>query len=173
MHIRVERVYDAIDRYRLRIIMKVLENRIPPPLVGLLIGLGIWGLSTVTPVILLTNTIKSVLVIGFVSLGIFFDLAGIISFRRAKTTVNPLKPNTASSLVTSGIYQVTRNPMYVGFVAFLLALASFLGSAWGLILIPVYILYIQHFQISPEERALTALFKEEFIQYKAKVRPWL
>lgn len=153
--------------------MKVLENKIPPPLVGLLIGLGIWGLSTVTPVILLTNTIKSVLVIGFIALGIFFDLAGIISFRRAKTTVNPLKPNTASSLVTSGIYQVTRNPMYVGFVAFLLAWVSFLGSAWGLILIPVYILYIQHFQIAPEERALTALFKEEFIQYKAKVRPWL
>jgi protein-S-isoprenylcysteine O-methyltransferase Ste14 len=114
-----------------------------------------------------------VLVVGFISIGIFFDLAGVISFRRAKTTVNPLKPNTASSLVTSGIYQVTRNPMYVGFVAFLLALASFLGSAWGLILIPVYILYIQHFQIAPEERALTALFKEEFTQYKAKVRPWL
>jgi protein-S-isoprenylcysteine O-methyltransferase Ste14 len=173
MHIRVERVYDVIDGNRLRIIMKVLENKIPPPLVGLLIGLGMWGLSTVTPVILLTNTVKSVLVIGFIALGIFFDLAGIISFRRAKTTVNPLKPNTASTLVTSGIYQVTRNPMYVGFVAFLLAWASFLSSAWALILIPLYMLYIQRFQIAPEERALTALFKEEFTQYKAQVRPWL
>lgn len=173
MHIRVERVYDVIDGNRLRIIMKVLENKIPPPLVGLLIGLGMWVLSTVTPVILLTNIVKSVLVIGFIVLGIFFDLAGIISFRKAKTTVNPLKPNTASSLVTSGIYQVTRNPMYVGFVAFLLAWASFLGSAWALILIPLYMLYIQRFQIAPEERALTALFKEEFTQYKARVRPWL
>ena len=82
MHIRVERVYDVIDGNRLRIIMKVLENKIPPPLVGLLIGLGMWVLSTVTPVILLTNTVKSVLVIGFIALGVFFDLAGIISFRR-------------------------------------------------------------------------------------------
>jgi len=153
--------------------MKLLENKIPPPLVALLIALGMWGVSTVTPVILLTNTVKIALVTGFIAIGVFFDLAGVISFRRAKTTVNPLKPNTASSLVTSGIYQVTRNPMYIGFVAFLLAWASFLGSAWGLILIPLYMLYIQRFQIAPEERALTALFKEEFTQYKAKVRPWL
>lgn len=173
MHIRVERIYNVIDKYELRIIMKVLENKIPPPLVGLLVALGMWGLSTVTPIILLTNTVKTMLVIAFISIGIFFDLAGVISFRMAKTTVNPLKPNTASSLVTSGIYQVTRNPMYVGFVAFLLAWASYLGSVWGLALIPLYMLYIQRFQIAPEERALTALFKEEFIQYKAKVRPWL
>lgn len=153
--------------------MNVLENKIPPPLVGLFIALGMWGISTITPVILLTSTIKISLVVAFMAIGAFFDLAGVISFRMAKTTVNPLKPNTASSLVTSGIYQVTRNPMYVGFVAFLLAWASFLGSVWGLILIPLYILYIQRFQIVPEERALTALFKEEFIQYKAKVRPWL
>lgn len=153
--------------------MNVLENKIPPPLVGLFIALAMWGISTITPVILLTSTIKISLVVAFMAIGAFFDLAGVISFRMAKTTVNPLKPNTASSLVTSGIYQVTRNPMYVGFVAFLLAWASFLGSVWGLILIPLYILYIQRFQIVPEERALTALFKEEFIQYKAKVRPWL
>lgn len=153
--------------------MNVLENKIPPPLVGLFIALAMWGISTITPVILLTSTVKISLVVTFMAVGTFFDLAGVISFRMAKTTVNPLKPNTASSLVTSGIYQVTRNPMYVGFVAFLLAWASFLGSVWGLILIPLYILYIQRFQIVPEERALTALFKEEFIQYKAKVRPWL
>ena len=173
MHPQIAWVHDVIDKYWLRIIMKLLENKIPPPLVALLIALGMWWVSTVTPVILLTNTVKIALVTGFISIGVFFDLAGVISFRMAKTTVNPLKPNTASSLVTSGIYQVTRNPMYVGFVAFLLAWASFLGSAWGLILIPLYMLYIQRFQIAPEERALTALFKEEFTQYKAKVRPWL
>ena len=153
--------------------MKFLENKIPPPLVAIFIAGGMWWLSTVTPVILLTNTVKTVLVTGFIFIGIFFDLAGIISFRRAKTTVNPLKPNTASTLITSGIYQVTRNPMYVGLAAFLLAWASYLGSAWGLILIPLYMAYIQRFQIAPEERALTALFKEEFTDYKAKERTWL
>ncbi len=166
-------VYDVIDKYCLRIIMKGLENKIPPPLVALLIAAGMWWLSTFTPVILLTKTVKIALVIGFISIGIFFDLAGIISFRLAKTTVNPLKPNTTSSLVTSGIYQVTRNPMYVGLAALLLAWASYLGSAWGLTLIVLYMVYIQRFQIAPEERALTVLFKDDFTDYKAKVRPWL
>ena len=153
--------------------MKFLENKIPPPLVALLIAAGMWCLSTLTPVILLTSTIKIALVFGFISVGIFFALSGAISFRLAKTTVNPLKPDTASALVTSGIYQFTRNPMYIGFVAFLFAWASYLGSAWAVALIILYMAYIQRFQIAPEERALTALFKDEFTAYKKQVRTWL
>ncbi|WP_198149773.1 methyltransferase family protein [Colwellia sp. MT41] len=113
------------------------------------------------------------MVTGFVLAGVFFALSGAISFRLAKTTVNPLKPDTASSLVTSGVYQFTRNPMYVGFVALLFVWASHLGSAWGIALIALYIVYIQRFQIVPEERALVAIFKVEFSDYKAKVSPWL
>ncbi|TYK66561.1 methyltransferase family protein [Colwellia echini] len=153
--------------------MAFLENKIPPPLVGIIIAAGMWWLSLVTPVIVLSSIIKLSLVSVLFCIGIFFDLAGVISFRLAKTTVNPLKPNKASALVTSGIYQYTRNPMYVGFVAFLLAWASYLGSVWSLMFIGLYIIYIQRFQIIPEERALTALFKGEFIDYKNKVRAWL
>ncbi|MBU2869506.1 isoprenylcysteine carboxylmethyltransferase family protein [Colwellia sp. E2M01] len=153
--------------------MAFLENKIPPPLVGIIIAAIMWWLSTVTPVITISQLIKFSLIGIFICIGAFFDLAGVISFRLAKTTVNPLKPDKASSLVTSGIYQYTRNPMYVGFVAFLLAWASFLGSVWSVALIGFYIAYIQRFQIMPEERALTVLFKEEFIAYKNKVRVWL
>ncbi|MEI6894635.1 MAG: isoprenylcysteine carboxylmethyltransferase family protein [Colwellia sp.] len=153
--------------------MKFLENKIPPPLVAIIIAAAMWGLSHYTAVILLTNAIKMLLSGIFFSIGAFFVFAGVISFRLAKTTVNPLKPNTVSTLVTSGIYQFTRNPMYVGFVAFLFAWASFLGSAWDLSLIAVYVAYIQRFQIIPEERALTKLFHNEFTDYKAQVRPWL
>ncbi len=153
--------------------MTFLENRVPPPLVAIIFAAIMWGLSKFTSIIMLTATVKYSLVFSFVSVGIFFALAGAVSFRLAKTTVNPLKPETASSLVTSGIYQFTRNPMYVGFVAFLLAWASFLGMAWGALFIAGYIAYIQRFQIMPEERALTKLFKDEFSAYKAKVRPWL
>lgn len=153
--------------------MKFLENKIPPPLVAILIASGMWWLSTLTPVILLTSTMKMILVIGFIVVGIFFELSGVISFRLVKTTVNPLKPDTASALVTSGIYRFTRNPMYVGLGAFLLAWASYLGSAWGIALITLYMAYIQRFQIAPEERALTALFKDEFTDYKKQVRMWL
>lgn len=153
--------------------MKFLENKIPPPLVAVLIAAGMCWLSSFTPLILLTSTLKITLVIAFTLLGIFFALSGAISFRLAKTTVNPLKPNTASALVTSGIYQFTRNPMYVGFVALLFAWTSFLGSVWGVTLIIVYMAYIQRFQIAPEERALTTLFKDEFSNYKKQVRTWL
>jgi len=153
--------------------MTLLENRIPPPLVAVFIAAVMWGLSQFTSTLLLGITVKYSLIIGFVLAGIFFAVSGAISFRLAKTTVNPLKPETASALVTSGIYQFTRNPMYVGFVAFLFAWASFLGTVWGVGLIVVYIAYIQRFQITPEERALTKIFKGEFIDYKAQVRPWL
>jgi protein-S-isoprenylcysteine O-methyltransferase Ste14 len=153
--------------------MKFLENKIPPPLVALIIAAAMWGLSKFTSILVLTALVKYSLVIIFVLIGIFFALSGVISFRLAKTTVNPLKPDTASSLVTSGIYQFTRNPMYVGFVAFLFAWAIFLGTVWGVALIAAYIAYIQRFQITPEESALTKLFKDEFVDYKTQVRPWL
>jgi len=153
--------------------MKVLENKIPPPLIGIIIAVVMWWLSTVTSIFVLPTVIKYSLVSSFICIGIFFDLAGIISFRLAKTTVNPLKPQKVSTLVTSGIYQFTRNPMYVGLALLLLAWASYLGSIWSVTLIGVYILYIQRFQIIPEERALTALFEEEFTHYKSQVRRWL
>jgi protein-S-isoprenylcysteine O-methyltransferase Ste14 len=153
--------------------MKFLENKIPPPLVAVIAAASMWWLSQYTSTLVLTPTVKYSLVIGFVFIGIFFSLSGAISFRLAKTTVNPLKPDKASSLVTSGVYQFTRNPMYVGFVAFLFAWASFLGTAWGVGFIAVYVAFIQRFQIVPEERALTNIFKDEFIEYKAHVRPWL
>jgi len=153
--------------------MQSLENKIPPPLVTLFIAASMWWLSTITSTILLTGAVKMCLVLGFILTGVFFALSGIISFRQAKTTVNPLKPETASTLVTTGIYQFTRNPMYLALVFFLLAWASYLGSAWGIILIVVYMIYMQRFQIVPEERALTVLFNDEFIAYKKKVRTWL
>jgi len=153
--------------------MKFFENRIPPPLVAIIFAAGMWELSKFTSILMLTATVKYSLIISFVFIGIFFALSGAVSFRLAKTTVNPLKPDTASALVTSGIYQFTRNPMYVGFVAFLFAWASFLGSVWAVALIAVYIAFIQRFQVIPEERALTNIFKSEFVEYKAQVRPWL
>lgn len=153
--------------------MSFLENKIPPPLIGIIIALAMWWLSKVTPVVALSPVIKYSLVSGFICIGLFFDLAGIISFRLAKTTVNPLKPQKASALVTSGIYQFTRNPMYVGLAALLCAWAIYLGSLWAMLLVGVYVLYIQRFQIIPEEKVLFALFKEDFTQYKSQVRRWL
>jgi protein-S-isoprenylcysteine O-methyltransferase Ste14 len=98
---------------------------------------------------------------------------GIASFSRAGTTVNPMKPDSASSLVVSGIYTLTRNPMYLGFLLVLLGWASYLSNLLSFLFLPAFIWYMDRFQIYPEERALASLFGEEFASYKSRVRRWL
>ncbi len=105
--------------------------------------------------------------------GALIAVAGVVSFRRAHTTVNPTTPARASSLVVSGIYQFTRNPMYLGFTLILLALAVFFSNALAVALVLCFVLYLDRFQIRPEERALARLFPEEFAGYKARVRRWM
>jgi protein-S-isoprenylcysteine O-methyltransferase Ste14 len=132
-----------------------------------------WALSRVTPSLQVPTGIRLLLALTVALVGIAFSVAAVISFRRAKTTLNPTKPQLTSSLVTSGIYTVTRNPMYVGLLVVLIALAIFLSSAWALLGPAAYVLYIGRFQIAPEERALTALFGAEYTAYQSKVRRWL
>lgn len=98
---------------------------------------------------------------------------GVVSFRRAQTTVNPLTPQAASSLVTTGIYRVSRNPMYLGMLLLLAAFAVFLANAAALIILPVFILYMNRFQITPEERALSSMFGPDFTAYTERVRRWM
>ena len=105
--------------------------------------------------------------------GVAIALSGVISFRRAQTTVNPLKPETSTALVTTGIYRITRNPMYLGMLAVLLAWAAYLSSAWALLGPVAFALYITRFQIIPEERALQSLFSTTFVEYTQRTRRWL
>lgn len=153
--------------------MKCLEKRIPPPLLAAICALGIFATAQLAPTVVLSSVVKYSAV-GLISIfGIVFMATGVLSFRRAKTTVNPLNPEAATSLVTSGIYQITRIPMYVGFGLLLSAWAVYWGAFWGLGLIALFIVYLQRFQILPEEKALEALFGREFSNYKNQVRRWL
>ncbi|NIB41928.1 isoprenylcysteine carboxylmethyltransferase family protein [Pseudomaricurvus alkylphenolicus] len=150
-----------------------LENRIPPPLVALLFAAAMWGISKTLDPVETTTRLGLSLTVLFLVLGLAFPLAGAISFRRARTTVNPLQPDAASTLVTSGIYRVTRNPMYVGFVLLLLSWATYLSSPVTLLLPLLYASYIQRFQIRPEEKALQQIFGKTFAQYRKEVRRWI
>jgi protein-S-isoprenylcysteine O-methyltransferase Ste14 len=153
--------------------MKSLELKIPPPAIAVLLAAAMWVLSRVTPLVQVAAGVRLLLALAVASVGIGFSVAGVISFRRAKTTLNPTNPQLTSSLVSSGIYTVTRNPMYVGLLLILIALAIFLSSAWALLGPAAYFLYIGRFQIAPKERALTALFGAEYTAYLSKVRRWL
>jgi protein-S-isoprenylcysteine O-methyltransferase Ste14 len=148
-----------------------LENRIPPPAIGLLAGAAMWGIARITPLVEVPYLQQLALMAAVIGVG--FVVAGILSFIRNKTTVNPLTPQKATSLVTSGVYRITRNPMYVGMLFILVSWGLFLSSAWALIGPLVFLLYMNRFQIEPEERALAALFGSDYSDYKKRVRRWL
>jgi len=100
-------------------------------------------------------------------------LAGVAEFRRVRTTVNPLRPERASALVTSGVFRWTRNPMYLGLALALLGWAAFLAHPLAALGVPAFVVWMNRWQIPREERALAALFSEEFARYRTRVRRWL
>jgi len=111
--------------------------------------------------------------LALTTLGGVVAAAGVIAFRRERTTVNPMTPHAASSVVCSGIYRVSRNPMYLGFLLALAGWAVYLSNAGAAVLLLGFIAYMTQFQIKPEERALRAKFGSEFEQYVSRVRRWL
>lgn len=153
--------------------MNVLETRIPPPLAGFICGLLAWLLSREFAPTTLAFGLRLGVAVGFVALGLAVAGAAARTVTRAKTTLNPIKPETATALVTTGIFSRTRNPMYLGMACWLLAWSAWLGTPAGLVGVPLFMLYMNRFQIGPEERALTRLFGAEFAAYQARVRRWL
>ena len=83
--------------------------------------------------------------------GIAVIVFAIKSFKDYKTTINPLKPETASSLVTSGVFKYTRNPMYLGLLLILIYLSLIFNVVGGCLVSLGFIIYITKFQIIPEE----------------------
>ncbi len=144
-----------------------------PPLAVLALAAGfMWLGARTTPSANIPLPARNALFLGLAAVGVGIAVAGVVSFRRARTTVNPLKPDSATALVTSGIYRLTRNPMYLGALILLLGWAVFLANAVALILVSTFVLYLNRFQIGPEEKALSTLFGSEFNAYRAKVRRW-
>jgi protein-S-isoprenylcysteine O-methyltransferase Ste14 len=153
--------------------MHALELKIPPPAVAVLMASGMWGISLVAPSIEVPTIIRVAAAMAIALAGGGISLAGTIVFRRAGTTVDPMKPETTSSLVCSGIYKATRNPMYVGILLVLVAWAVFLSTAWALLGPLAFFLYVNRFQIAPEEKVLSARFGTGYSAYKSRVRRWL
>jgi protein-S-isoprenylcysteine O-methyltransferase Ste14 len=150
-----------------------LELRIPPPIVGLIIVGGMWAIAHLPPIWHLPNLVRLLVAVVLTVLGAAVALGGVLSFRRARTTVNPLKPETSAVLVSTGVYSFTRNPMYLGMALVLLAWAVYLASVWSLLGPLLFALFITRFQIVPEERVLDRLFGTSFAAYKKRVRRWL
>jgi protein-S-isoprenylcysteine O-methyltransferase Ste14 len=153
--------------------MNTFENRIPPPIMTAIFALIMWLLSSfVTPINMNADLqMGGIVIVTFLALS--FLMSGVISFRLAKTTVNPLRPESASLLVVSGVFKISRNPMYVGFTLLLVAWCVYLSAPVLLMIVLLFTAVITRFQIIPEERAMLKLFGDEFTSYQQSVRRWL
>jgi AraC family transcriptional regulator, transcriptional activator FtrA len=150
-----------------------LELKVPPMALAVIAAALMWGARSATPDFSFPFPSNPMFPVGLALLGALTCLGGVVAFRRAKTTVNPMKPDTTSTLVVSGIYRYTRNPMYLGFLLLLMAWAAALSNLLALVSLLAFVLYMNRFQIVPEERMLASRFAQDYAEYRARVRRWL
>ncbi len=102
--------------------MKKLELKVPPVALFFLMILLMYGLKEAMPEMKITVPFVEFVTAGLIILAGFIGIAGVYEFRKAKTTVNPVKPETASLVVDSGVFAYTRNPMYVALLLVIVAI---------------------------------------------------
>ena len=148
-----------------------MKNKIPPPVVTLFFGLCIYSSQEYFP----EYNLKFLTIISYISYftGLSILILAVSLFKKQNTTVNPIKIENASFLVTSGIFEYSRNPMYLGMVLILLGLALMFNLIGGTLFTLLFTIYITKFQIRPEEEVMERLFREDFLRYKQNVRMWL
>jgi len=148
-----------------------LSHKIPPPVVALVFAALIYLPADFLPRLVFDG--QNIMAWFVAITGLVIGLVAIVSFIRLKTTVNPLKPKSATALVTSGMYRISRNPMYLAMLLFILSLCIFTGAISGVVLLPSFVVYIYVFQILPEEQAMKELFPEAYPVYCQQVRRWI
>jgi protein-S-isoprenylcysteine O-methyltransferase Ste14 len=146
---------------------------IPPPILALIATLLMAALNRWLP---LARCVPA----PWYRLGLFPIAAGVVivtiafmSFRRVRTTVNPLDPSKATHLVTGGVFSISRNPMYLGLLLVLIGWALWLGTVGPWLTVPLFWLVITYGQILPEEQALTQPFGQRYAAYRRDVSRWL
>ena len=153
--------------------MLSLDHKIPPPVIALVCAAGAWLLSRMMPALVFEVPARLAITWTLVGMGIALDIAGLLYFRMAKTTFNPLSPHKSSAIVQSGPFKFTRNPMYLGMVLELLGLCVYLANPLSGAAVVAFVAYITRFQIIPEERLLLSKFGEQYAQYTKSVRRWI
>ena len=150
-----------------------METKIPPPLLLLATGALMWCLYKFGPVAAYESTLLGPIGLAVFLIGLGIGISGAMTFKKVDTTIDPRNPGEASTLVDSGVFGFTRNPMYLSMVLELAGFAIYLGNPLNLILIVLFFGYITRFQIIPEERALHDKFPEAMADYCSRVRRWV
>ncbi len=153
--------------------MKSLELKVPPVLLFVLLAAAMYGLARGLAMWTLALPGRVAVAVALAAAGVAIALAGVAEFRRSRTTVHPQHPEKASAVVTRGVYRWTRNPMYLGLLLALAGWSIFLANLAALAGLPLFVAYMNRFQIGPEERALSAKFGPAYASYLVSVRRWL
>jgi protein-S-isoprenylcysteine O-methyltransferase Ste14 len=153
--------------------MKFLECKIPPALLFAIFTGLMWVIFKYLKSFSFSHPILPWIAKALFSIGILIGIAGVREFWKRKTTVDPHRPDKASSFVKSGIYNYTRNPMYLGLLVGLIGILFYFANPLNILLLIGFVLYMNRFQINPEERAMAKNFGEDFLEYKKSVRRWI
>lgn len=152
--------------------MDGLELKVPPPLAALIVCALMWLADHIMGGGL---ALGALFYAGLLLMVLGFALAftGFRTLVGNRTTPSPTKIDRAKKLVTSGLYRFSRNPMYLGVVIVLIGLAAVFGNPWLLAGPLAFGLYMNRFQIRPEERMMAAKFGADYAAYKSRVRRWI
>jgi protein-S-isoprenylcysteine O-methyltransferase Ste14 len=153
--------------------LKWLELRVPPPVVALLAGVLMWLAARALPALDFQLPARRTLAIAIALIGLAIAVYAVFQFRRAGTTPNPMKPHDSATVVATGVYRYSRNPMYLGDLLILAGWAIWLANAAAFLGLPLFVAYLNRYQIAPEERALEARYGAEYTEYRRVVRRWL
>ena len=153
--------------------MNALALKVPPVAQVIITAAAMYGIAKNMPSVQFSLSGSTVLAVGLGVIGMSLGVMGVTQFRKAQTTPNPQALEKVSSLVTSGIYRYSRNPMYLGLVLILLGWAFYLSHFLAFVLLPVFIFYMTRFQIQPEEQMMARKFGKTYQAYLNKVRRWI
>ena len=147
------------------------DVKIHPPVLLVTHILAAWLVGKLVVLPIQVSPIFSNVGLGLAGLGFLLGLLSLYEFRKARTTVNP--HGVVRSIVSSGIYRFTRNPIYLGMVCMLGGFPLTFGNVWGIILTPVFIFLMNKLVIEHEEAYLKKKFGDVYAGYKSRVRRWL
>lgn len=150
-----------------------MKTRIPPPVLGLAAAVFMWLANKAAPGLAASFPAQKLLGGALIVAGLAFDVASIGLFVRKKTTVSPLDPGGAATLVTNGLYRFTRNPMYLGLLMILAGGAAILGNPVNVLVLAGFVFAVTELQIRPEEEALREKFGAAYEDYRQRVRRWI
>lgn len=150
-----------------------LALKIPPPIQLIICAILMVGLADSFPQYHFELALSFPLILLLITLASIIGTLALYDFHKHKTTFHPHTPEKTSTVVDTGIYAYSRNPMYLALILVLFALSLYLKNITCFAIIPLFIWYITRYQIKPEEVVLDKLFPINYQAYVKKVRRWL